>query len=225
MKKLTFAFLLIVLLLVGCVKMDISVEVKKDGSIDTSLIMGMEKSIYEMASQAGEDPFAEMKTDVEADGFAFEEYSDDKYIGFKATNTFKSIEDFQFLNDDTGDFNIDISDGTFGKSYKVNGKLDMSSEMEPGTEMFMDDFDLTFTLVLPGKIGKNNATRVDGNKLIWDLSMTGPTEIQAESSESGIVSLFLFGGIGIVILGGLLVFLKRKKTSNEQELPPLDNIN
>lgn len=210
MKKLALSFLFIVFLLSGCVKMDISVDLKKDGSVDNTLIFAMEKSTYDMVAGFGEDPFSDVKSDVETDGYKIEDYDDGEYIGIKAAKTYANVEDFELLNDDTGQFDLDIN----GKTYKLNGTLDMSSaEAEfAGAEQFIEDFVLTFTLTMPGKVNKHNADRVEGNKLIWDLSLTEPTEISAESSASSATTIILVGGVIAVAAGALYVFNKKKNT-------------
>lgn len=223
MKKLALSILFMMFLLSGCIKADIGVNVKKDGSVENTVIFAMEKKSYEMLSSFGEDPLEEQKADVLAENYTIEDYDDGEYFGFKASKTFSSIEEYTFLNHETNPLIIESD----GNSFKVDGTLDMTMNGEElGLEQqYVDQFELTFTLTLPGKVGQNNADRKEGNKLIWDLSTEEPTEISAESSVSGVSPILLIGGGGIILAAGATYLFSRRKvtpSAGGTQLPPSD---
>ncbi len=88
----------------------------------------------------------------------------------------------------------------------------------------------------PGKVGENNATRVEGNTLTWDMSVSGtPLNFKVESAVGGgsdstlaiVLAILMCGCCTVLLLiaGGAAVFFllrKRKQSSDEpvQAEPP-----
>jgi hypothetical protein len=106
-----------------------------------------------------------------------------------------------------------------------NFYLDLSWSEFPCTTPDPSRFTCEWTVQAPGMIGKNNATRVEGNSLTWDMSASDtPHNFQAQSTDlhPWIVLLVLICGCCTVLLltgAGAAVFLilrKRKKPSDAQ---------
>ncbi|WP_050632327.1 LppM family (lipo)protein [Bacillus andreraoultii] len=218
MKKKLFVLLLSLFLLSGCVKADIGVKVNENGSVDTSVLMGIDKGVYGMIEGTSDDPIAEMKTDLEDEGFKIEDYETDKYKGMKAKKTFKNIDDFSLDSATATDspFDIKIDKGLFSTKYTVKGSFaGEGGEISSEEQAMYNQFDLTFTLQLPGKIGDNNAKKVEGNKLTWDLSLNKTTEIKAESTKTNTVTAVISVALLIIIVIGIgyIIFKKKRKVS------------
>lgn len=217
-KKKLFVLLISLFLLAGCVKANIGVKVNENGSVDASVLMGIDKGVYGMIEGTSDDPIAEMKTDLEDEGFKIEDYESDKYIGIKAKKTFKNIDDFSLDSAAATDspFDLKIDKGLFSTKYTVNGSFENENgEVSAEEQAMYNQFDLTFTLELPGKIGEHNAKKVEGNKLTWDLSMNNTTEIKAESTKTNMVTAVIGVVLLIIIVIGIgyVIFTKKRKVS------------
>jgi hypothetical protein len=74
---------------------------------------------------------------------------------------------------------LEIADGKF--------YLDLAWNSFPCTTPNPADFTCEFSVQAPGAVGTNNATRVKGNTLTWDMSDSGtPLHFKAESAVGGL---------------------------------------
>ena len=75
--------------------------------------------------------------------------------------------------------------------------------------------DATFKITLPNKAKSNNATSVDGNTYIWDLTKTQNLELSFTigNDNSKIIIIGGICGAAIIICGCALVISKKKKAN------------
>lgn len=111
------------------------------------------------------------------------------------------------------------------------GKLVYDLEIDAGGNgQIMMPVGITWTLELPGKVGRHNADRVEGKRLIWSLEPGEVTEIQAASDVRGAAlplrlgesEAWILGAIACLCCGSVLVVvvlvvlvLRRKTTPSE----------
>ena len=94
-----------------------------------------------------------------------------------------------------------------------------------------DLFEIRFNLTLPGTIGANNATSVNGNTLTWEVDLTdeGGT-FEAVSTVGGGSSAMMIGGAAVaaVAVAGIGMVAMRRRKANEAtaaiEAAPVDPI-
>ena len=86
----------------------------------------------------------------------------------------------------------------------------------------MSTMDLSFNVTLPYGAGKNNATKVDGKKLTWSMSVAQASNIQFEFN---IYNLPLIGAtVGILVLIVIIIlFILFKRKKNKSELVTNNN--
>ena len=94
MKKLKWflAVCLIAIISTGCVKFNAKMDIKKDKSMDFSIIYAFDKSMMSMMGDSGglkEEDFDEVKKQ----GYTVEKYTQDNYEGFKITKKIKNIDE------------------------------------------------------------------------------------------------------------------------------------
>ena len=91
MKKLKYflAVCLIAIISTGCVKYNATMDIKKDKSMDFTIIYALDKSMMGEMSSLKEEDFNELK---EA-GYAVEKYTEGNFEGFKITKTIKNIDE------------------------------------------------------------------------------------------------------------------------------------
>lgn len=151
--------LVAIFMMTGCVKIEISMGINKDKSMDFVMIEAFDKSLMEN----GDSPIdASEFEQLESKGFLVREYNKDSMSGFEVSKKFENIDD---LSTEDGDFVSDLSQiseeeniqffsvkkGFFKNTYKAKIKVssdDMSSDlgsmMEDDSEEYNyeDDFNL-----------------------------------------------------------------------------------
>ena len=91
MKKVKILLLLasMSLLLTGCVKYNAQMEIKKDKSMDLSVIYAVDTTYFGETGAVDE----EQKAQLEKAGFKFSEYAEGSMKGYTITKEYKNIED------------------------------------------------------------------------------------------------------------------------------------
>ena len=94
MKKIRYFLLLCLFAIIttGCVKYNATMSIKKDKSMDFTIIYAMDKALMSMggsSSELKEEEFDGLKKA----GYSVEKYSDDKYEGFKLSKKFANIDE------------------------------------------------------------------------------------------------------------------------------------
>lgn len=81
----------------------------------------------------------------------------------------------------------------------------------PFPKEILSQIDYTFILDLPvSSIGDNNAKSVDGGKLTWDVPLDQKSEMYFEVTVPNVKNIAIVGGILLVAIISLLVYLIRK---------------
>ena len=94
--KQKFKFLCLMIatfLLTGCVKMDISMEVKDDKSMDLSIITAYDSSLKESLQEYQTSSDEETVAEYEKKGFYVQKYEEDGKSGYKMTKQIKNIDE------------------------------------------------------------------------------------------------------------------------------------
>ncbi len=177
--------------------------------------MGIEKEALEMFDG---DLMDELDEEFEQDGYDIEEFEDDKYKGIQATKSFERINEVDFEEGSTekSPFDFQIEKTFLSKKYKFTGNaeaigLDM---LEEAGQLAGNSLEFTFTVVMPEKPKKHNATEVNGNTLIWDLSDDFDEDMYAEAS--GINWIIYVVGAFIIIIA-IIFLLRRKQTKTTDQ--------
>lgn len=221
------AIITLVLFLTGCVKYEAKTEIKKDKSLDLSIIYAMEISDEyqeEQTEQINPDDYK----DLTNKGYKVEEYKNKlenkEQRGVKITKTFDNIDNYSkteevkfYVTSMVDEENKNKYDdqqlfSKKGNTYKANFLFDLTSEEQEDDMIDLDQmsklFDMKYILVLPVKPTTHNATTIseDGLTLTWELPFNKLTEAKFEFTLksqliSGIDNNYLYIG------GGLFVFL------------------
>lgn len=229
MAKLFFAFVLAICL-TGCVKYNVSMEVKDDKSVTLEIIYGMEVDSSLMEDDSDDDYDYEDDTEggistedykfLEEKGFKVEEFTETKdesvISGVKLTKTYANIDeitkdkkivvDFNNMFDQSNADSFDDSQyfSRDGNNYVANFVFDFSDEEsdESTIEALDSMVELEYKVKLPKKAISSNATSVskDGRELTWDLKYGKKNEVNFKFSYSN-NNLFLI----IVIIAGIVV--------------------
>lgn len=168
--KLTTLLILLVISLTGCVKFNSTMEIKKDKSMDYTVIYAFDKSLFGDQEILTSDD----KKELENKGFTVSNYVDGNMKGFKVSKNIKNIDDVSSTNDATYDLSglLDSSKseskvfkfkkGFLKNTYTASFKFDSSdSDLNDSTsdDTTVDD---DFTL--------NNDTTTDSTDSDFDFS-------------------------------------------------------
>jgi LPXTG-motif cell wall-anchored protein len=104
------------------------------------------------------------------------------------------------------------STGEVGDMAKGAGE----KEMKAALALVGDALDMTFTITMPGKASKHNATKVSdgGRTLSWKLKFGKINKLHVEANAPNTTNISLvIGGVLIVLVGAYLTLRRRKATT------------
>lgn len=243
MKK--FKYLVIVLIFMflctGCVKFNVNMDIKKDKSMNFSMIYALDSTYFGNKKSVNEKNQKELKDK----GYKVEDYSKDKMKGVKITKNFKNIDKISSdkkvkysLSGLTEGKNKDeyvfkVKKGFFKNHYiaKFDFNMGDSSASNGSTNMnsYLSSMDLSYNVTLPYKAIKNNATTVnkDKTKLTWDLTKNTKDKIEYEFELYNTTNIIIFSIVCILVVGGvvfaiiMIVKNSKKDTKKEEKKEPV----
>ena len=97
MKKLKIMIIALLLAIVttGCVKFNVNMDIKKDKSMDFTMIYAFDKSLIQNGNELKESDLEEVKKN----GFTITRYSDGKFEGFTISKKINNIDDVSTTDD------------------------------------------------------------------------------------------------------------------------------
>ena len=113
MKKIKYLLLLCVfaMTLTGCVKFNANMDIKKDKSMDFSIIYAFDKTVFGEDNKLKEEDFAEVKKQ----GFTITKYSEGNYEGFTLTKKIANIDEVSTESDTVYDLSGMMSENADSK--------------------------------------------------------------------------------------------------------------
>lgn len=192
---LNLLFLSITILLISACSFQFSTVIESDGSGEFSIEMEFTEDDFalmgavsgeELLDQAGGEAAlcGEMGSDLgDFPSGARVEYQE-KDGGF-VCKFFMPFSDLDELNRIYADMDIDVN-----RLEIVDGNLEYDVAMD--TSRGESDFDIGFGLIeigwsltVPGTVGDNNATNIDGRTLTWEMDGGAVQHFEAQSSSGG----------------------------------------
>ena len=97
MKKIKYLLVLCIFAIIttGCVRFKANMEIKKNKSIDFSIIYALDTSLFGETGSLKEEDFAEVKKE----GYTLEKYKDGSYEGFTISKKINNIDDISIEED------------------------------------------------------------------------------------------------------------------------------
>jgi hypothetical protein len=207
-----------VLLLAGCFKVNMDVEVTPENTVSGNAIVAVDESLLELSGQSADQLIAEMDLSDLPEGATSSRYQDDGFIGQEITFEEMPLEVFTADNTLSGtQGGEDLNIVRQGDEFHVTGAFDMSGEEFTGTEIpqqFMEGFEFRISITFPGEV-KSATGEIDGRKVTWEPSIGENTPIEAvasaiPSSSSPILMIVLIAA-GALLLGAIAFFLTHRK--------------
>jgi hypothetical protein len=209
--------LAIALLLAGCFKVNMNLDVAADNTVSGNAIIAVDESLLELSGQSVDDLFADMDLSDLPPGSSADPYREDGFVGQEIT--FESVPLSEFAGNGaltgsaTGE---DLNIVREGDEFHVTGGFDMSGQEFTGTEVpqqFLDNFEFKISITFPGEVTSATGD-IDGNTVTWEPKIGENTRIEAvasaiPSSSSPILMIVLIA-IGALVLGAIVFFLTHR---------------
>lgn len=206
--------LLMTLIFTGCIKTDYHVRLNKDDSVDVVVTIGLDQSIVDSKTLEGDEIMRGMFDSLADQGFTISDYVEENFVGVRGTKHLASYTDL--IDTDGRVIGITRDDSLFFHRYHIQGAFDLSTEdayselaEDSLTKFFYDTFDLQFRLTAPGMATDHNATSSIDGALVWELKMAKNNLILAEILVLKPWVIILATLLGLGLLGGLAVLIKR----------------
>ena len=192
MKKAKYLLLLMIatLGLTGCVKFNANMEIKKDKSMDFSIIYAIDTSAMGGESNTSGEAFTnEQKEELKKQGFTVEDYTEGKMKGIKITKHIKNIDEVSTEKDaeyslsgmldgkeHKDEYMFKVEKGFLKNTYTAKYKFDMND-----SSMNMNDDETNFDFENP-----DETEEVEDNDLLTgeedgstDLDLSGLSDPSA----------------------------------------------
>lgn len=155
MKKIKYLLLCtLVLILTGCVKFNANMDIKKDKSMDFSIIYAVDTSVFGEQQVLDDD----QKKELENQGFTVTDYSQGNMKGFTISKKIKNIDDVSSTEDveydlsgilddkSKGGYIFKVKKGIFKNTYIAKFRFDSSdSNLSSSTDDGDSSLDLDFS--------------------------------------------------------------------------------
>jgi hypothetical protein len=223
--RLVIALLLSTILLTGCVKMDLALEINSDKTVSGTLIYAISDALSELGTTSEDtDPTANL-FDTSAEGVTVSEYKEDGYTGTKITLDRVPISAFNKQGGESGGFQI-IRDENL---ITLKGELDLSSGdtddsdiSEWGDALAKSLFataDLNISVKFPVKVLSTTGTiSEDGRTVSWKPQLGEKVDLTT-TVELPNRNLILIGiaaaALLLLIIAFLVVFKVRGRKKSE----------
>lgn len=209
----------IALLLAGCFKVNMNLEVAADNTISGSAIIAVDESLLELTGQNVDDLFADMDLSDLPPGSTTEAYQEEGFVGQEITFAEMPLDDFAgndaLSGSGTGE---ELNIVREGDEFHVTGGFDMSGQEFTGTDIpqqFMDSFEFRISITFPGEV-KSATGDIDGNTVTWEPTFGENTRVEAVASaipsSSSPLLLIVLIAVAVLVLGAAVYFLTHRKT-------------
>jgi len=205
--------------LAGCLKLDMSLDIAEDETVDGHIIMAVSEELARLSGQDPQELAEEFRNDVMSDapeGVTQEPYQAEGFQGTRMVMDDVPLDEFDFSDDET------LSIVHEGDEYVVNGVLDLTGATELGelsgeeqelVEGLAETMDVQVAVTFPGEVIEHNG-ELDGRTVTWAPAFGESLDIEARAEDSGGSSFpWLIVGVvaGLLAIGALAVLALRRR--------------
>lgn len=216
----------VVLLMTGCIKLDMDLKVSSDSKVSGTVIFGFNKQLLSLSGQSASQVLQGSSQGVPASGApgtSVSPYEDDQFSGEKIT--YDNVDLAQFNQGDSSD---SLKIVKVGDQFQVSGALDFSNTAQngntlgPAAQQALSSAQLRVKLTFPGAVTSSNGT-IDGNSVTWTPKIGEATQFTAVAGAIGTGSSFptwiILAIVLVVLLGGAVFVMNRRRGSPASEPP------
>jgi hypothetical protein len=209
------------LLLAGCFKVNMDIEVSPENTVSGSAIIAVDESLLELSGQSADQLFQQMDLSELPPGATFDRYEEDGFIGQEITFEEMPLETFTQNNPfsvsgATAGAGEELNIARRGDEFHVTGAFDMTGAEFTGTqipEQFLESFEFRISITFPGEV-KSATGKIDGNTVTWEPRIGENTPVEAVASaipsESSPLLMILLVAAGALFLGAIAYLLTHR---------------
>lgn len=230
----------LVVLLTGCLKLDMQLNVQADDTVDGSVVFAVNKDVLALTGGSFSDLIGDQGVPLPSDieGVTTEDYDDGEFVGQKYT--FEGVAISEFNSDPSDPDGLRITHE--GNTFVVEGALDLSQGLgglsgatgatgpfDP--QQMMGSAQLRIAITFPGEVTEANG-QVDGNTVTWEPKFGERQELQATASaiasggDNWTLVFILLGVAVVAIIAAIIVLVNRRKKAAAAptvgEAPPME---
>lgn len=204
--------------LTGCANVNYEITLQKDGSGEITYIMGYDKSFLNSMQVSidtlkDSNSLEQTKQEATQAGYSVEEYEDENTYGFKAYKHVSNIQnEFKMMEDSSESDAIQYEKSLLKITFSQDAKLDLSNvtgdeEDDALTTAILGQMKISYKIVLPFKVGDNNATTVseDGKTIEWELKAGQTNEIKFIAQQDN--TIMVVGAIAVILVIILVIIM------------------
>jgi hypothetical protein len=222
------AFGTIALLLAGCVKVDMDLEISPDNTVSGQAILAVDQSVVELSGQSADELFRDLDLSDLPEGATVEPYEGDGFVGQQVN--FDDVALSEFTGGETlGASGEELSITRVGDEFHVAGRLDMSGTEFSGGQVpqqLLDTMEFRIAITFPGPVESSTGS-VDGNTVTWEPRIGQNTEIRAVASAipsggSPWLLIALVAAAALVLAAVLFLLVGRRRPAPAEG--PIDGV-
>src|SRR5215211_1011385 len=227
------------LLLTGCVKLDIDLAVSGDDTVSGTYIIGIQKSLLQFTGQDADAFYQQITSDFDPSDLPEgaevtpEKYDDGEFVGVKLVMDNVPISGLDDVSGNTSTSGSNEFSLTHeGDLYQFRATLDtatgdMSSVSVP--RQVLDSAEIRIKLKYPGEVTETNGNK-DGDTVTWEPKLGEGTTLTATAEDSGgadgggggsntwLVIVAIIAGLAVV--AAILILLLTRSRREEAPAPP-----
>jgi hypothetical protein len=219
-----------VVLLTGCFKLDMSLELQSNNTVDGSVIIAIARDQAPLLG--GEDAIRQslkadsnrLFSDAPSRGhYTQRDYEDEKWIGTEGLFSDVPIDEFA----SNGSSGNQLSITRDGDEFVVDGTIDLSTgkgpaQLDSSTQSVVDGADIDISITFPGDVAQANGD-IDGDTVTWHPRAGDVLDLTARGAATSGTDWMLIAAIAalvaLVLIGVvLLVVVRRRQVSDAAEV-------
>lgn len=190
---------LLALVLSGCVKLDMDLELQSDDTIDGSMILAVSRQLAELSGTDPAELAEQMREEALSgegmpEGSSVETYEDDDFVGSEVT--FEGAPLDAFSDEDSLRITRD------GDDFVVAGEMDLTDTSTEGLDL-MSGVDIRIAITFPGAVSDADG-EIDGRTVTW---VAEPGEITTFNARGAAEAGALAGSLLWLVVGGVALLV------------------
>lgn len=214
--------LAVMVALTGCVKLNMSVKVNNEKSVDYEVVYAIQKSVlgdksFEEFMESNGSGSGSQEMDI-PEGATVVDYEDEKYKGKRITAA--NLDPAKLAESSSSENPFELKkEGDF-YVLSMGGVTGMDSSDPQASSMAKSMFDeATVKFTFPGKVVEATGATVDGNTATFDMLTIKETAVQAKAEANAGVPMWIIWilvAVLVIAAGLVLLFLLLRRKSAQQ---------
>ena len=230
-----------VLLLTGCVKLDVDLTVGDNDTVSGTYILGIDRSLLQLTGQDADSLYQQLSSGFDTSTLpegttaTASKYDQGDFVGAEVKIEHLPIASLNTLGGDTAQSTSSQFTLTHeGDLYQFHATLDTSSASAGASPISVPDSvtasaEIRIKMTFPGEVTETNGTK-DGTSVTWEPKLGAAADLTATAKDSGgatgggggsnawLVVLAIVAGLAVVAI--IVVYLVARSRREHAPPPP-----